>query len=64
MPGDIIIGDADGVVVVPREEAETVLELVIALVHREERRISEITSGELFKAEINDTLRKKGVLPQ
>jgi regulator of RNase E activity RraA len=64
MPGDIIIGDADGIVVVPREEAETVLDLVTALVQREQKRIAEINAGELFKAEINDTLKKKGVLPQ
>ena len=64
MPGDIIIGDRDGVVVVPREEAADVLELVAALVQREQTRIAEIDRGELFKAEINDTLKKKGVLPQ
>ena len=64
MPGDIVIGDADGVVVIPREEAETVLELVATLVQREQKRIAEIDRGELFKAEINDTLKKKGVLPQ
>jgi regulator of RNase E activity RraA len=62
MPGDIIIGDDDGVVVVPREEAADVLPLVIELVERERVRISEIDSGVLFKDEINETLRKKGVL--
>lgn len=64
MPGDIVIGDADGVVVVPREEAEEVLKLVQVLVERERARIAEIDSGMLFKDEINETLRKKGVLSQ
>jgi 4-hydroxy-4-methyl-2-oxoglutarate aldolase len=64
MPGDIVIGDADGVVVVPREEGEDVLHLVHALVAREKARIAEIDSGMLFKDEINETLRKKGVLAQ
>ena len=62
MPGDIIVGDDDGVVVVPREEAADVLPLVIELVERERVRIAEINSGVLFKDEINETLRKKGVL--
>jgi regulator of RNase E activity RraA len=62
MPGDIIVGDDDGVVVIPREEATDVLELVAALVERERARIAEINDGVLFKDEINDTLRKKGVL--
>jgi len=64
MPGDIVVGDADGVVVVPREEAEEVLRLVTALVERERARIAEIDAGVLFKAEINDTLTKRGVLPR
>lgn len=62
MPGDIVVGDEDGVVVVPREEAEEVLRLVAALVERERVRIDEIDRGVLFKEEINDTLKKKGVL--
>jgi regulator of RNase E activity RraA len=62
MPGDIVVGDVDGVVVVPREEADEVLRLTNALVERERARIAEIDAGVLFKDEINETLRKKGVL--
>jgi len=62
IPGDIIVGDDDGVVVVAREEAEEVLRLTAALVERERSRIAEIDAGVLFKDEINETLRKKGVL--
>jgi regulator of RNase E activity RraA len=62
MPGDLVIGDADGVVIVPRDEASAILELVIALVERERKRIAEIDGGVLFKGEINDILRKRGVL--
>jgi regulator of RNase E activity RraA len=64
MPGDVIVGDEDGVVVIPREEARDVIQLVNALVEREKKRIAEIDRGVLFKDEINDTLKKKGVLPQ
>ena len=62
MPGDIIVGDEDGVAVVPREDAAEVLQLVLALVEREKKRIAAIEGGELFKAEIDEALRAKGVL--
>ena len=62
MPGDIVVGDEDGVAVVPRESAAEVLELVRALEEGEQRRIAAIQAGELFTAEIDETLRAKGVL--
>jgi len=62
MPGDIIVGDDDGVTVVPRDVAENVLPLVDALVKREQARIVEIQRGVLYKAEIDEALRKKGVI--
>jgi len=62
MPGDIVVGGVDGVAVVPREDAEEVLELVRALEERERKRIAGIKAGELFKAEIDETLRAKGIL--
>ena len=62
MPGDIVVGDDDGVVIVPRDEADGVLRLVAALVDRERTRIAEIERGVLFKDEIDETLRRKGVL--
>lgn len=61
-PGDIIVGDSDGVAVVPRADAAVVLELVRTLVENEERRIAEIQSGGVFKPDIDETLRKKGVV--
>jgi regulator of RNase E activity RraA len=62
MPGDIVVGDADGVVVVPQQDAEEVLSLVTALKSRETKRIEEIAGGKIFKSEIDDTLRSKGVI--
>ncbi len=61
-PGDIIVGDNDGIAVVPRADAADVLELVRALVRNEEKRIAEIQSGQAFKPEIDEALRKKGVI--
>jgi regulator of RNase E activity RraA len=62
MPGDIVIGDDDGVVVVPRTDAEAVLAEVKAIMAREEKRVAEIKGGGLFKADINEALRAKGVI--
>ena len=62
MPGDIVVGDDGGVAVVPREQAEQVLRLVGELMARETARIAEIQRGVLYKAEIDESLRKKGVI--
>jgi regulator of RNase E activity RraA len=62
MPGDVVVGDGDGVVVVPRAHADDVLALVNALVQRETKRVAEIKSGGLFRAEIDDSLRRHGVI--
>jgi hypothetical protein len=47
---------------VPRADTAEVLELVRALVRNEERRVAEIQSGKVFKADIDETLRKKSVI--
>jgi regulator of RNase E activity RraA len=62
MPGDIVVGDDDGVAVIPREHTAEVLARVDALMTRERDRIAEIKDGALYKAEIDDALRKKGVI--
>jgi hypothetical protein len=41
---------------------EYVLRQAEKLVANEKKRIAEIASGVVFKPEINDTLRKKGVI--
>ena len=61
-PGDIVVGDNDGVAVVPARDAEEVLSLVSALMERETHRIAEINNGVLFKPDVDDTLRKHGII--
>ncbi len=62
MPGDIVVGDDDGIAVVPRDHAEEVLRLVKALQERERKRIAEINGGQLFRPDVDELLRKKGVI--
>ncbi len=61
-PGDIIVGDDEGVVVVPRNDAQEVLRLVHALMDRERTRIAEIKSGVWFRPDVDELLRKRGVI--
>jgi regulator of RNase E activity RraA len=62
MPGDIIVGDDEGIAVIPRDRADEVYGLVGELMARETARIAEIKAGGLYKAEIDDSLRKKGII--
>jgi regulator of RNase E activity RraA len=61
-PGDLIVGDLDGVAVVPYARAQEVLDLVKQLIDRERARVKEIQAGGLFRPDVDETLRKKGVL--
>lgn len=61
-PGDLVIGDRDGIAVVPREHAPVVLAATRALIDQEAKRVREIEAGVRFKPEIDDALRKKGVI--
>jgi 4-hydroxy-4-methyl-2-oxoglutarate aldolase len=60
-PGDIVVGDADGVVVVPLEKAESVLEQVDA-VHAKEAGIrAEIEAGAPVPSAMARRLREMGL---
>jgi regulator of RNase E activity RraA len=61
-PGDIVVGDRDGIAVVPAASAAEVLALVQSLIAREAKRVTEIKGGLPFKAEIDETLRRHGVI--
>jgi regulator of RNase E activity RraA len=61
-PGDIVIGDSDGVVVVPRDDARVVLEMVAQILEREEKRVNEIRAGHVVRGDVDELLRSRGVI--
>jgi regulator of RNase E activity RraA len=62
MPGDIVIASVEGIVVVPKVDAEYVLQKTKAIFDGEAKRIEEIENGVLFKAQIDDVLRAKKII--
>ena len=61
-PGDLIVGDADGVVVVPRETAAEIVNGAQAKVDSEDQRMAAIGRGEVTQAWVGETLKTLGVL--
>jgi regulator of RNase E activity RraA len=59
-PGDIIVGDEDGVVVVHAKEAPAVLERTHARVALEQSWFERIARGEIFLMDTDDELRARG----
>ena len=64
-PGDLIVGDADGVVVVEREKAESLLALAAKKVADERARIADIVAGKDLRPKwLEGSLRSAGVLKE
>ena len=62
-PGDLVVGDADGVVVVEREKAASLLDLAAKKVADERARLDDIVGGRNLKPQwIEASLRAAGVL--
>lgn len=61
MPGDLVVGDADGVVIVPRLQVAEVLLAAEKKLAEEKKRLEEIARGELTPAWLDEALRKAGL---
>ena len=64
-PGDLVIGDADGVTVVERDKAAALLPLAAEKVLAETRRIADIRSRKALRPSwLDDALRAAGVIKE
>ncbi len=59
-PGDLILGDGDGVLCVPLEEAEAVLSATEAKQAAEQKDIAAIRAGTLDRSWVDETLSARG----
>ena len=60
MPGDIIVGDADGLIAVPQSDAERVLASARAILEKETAAMKQILAGTVERGWVDKTLREKG----
>jgi len=60
-PGDLIVGDVDGVVVIPRADVDQVLDAAEKKLNAEAQRLEEIARGELVSPWLNDALAQAGL---
>lgn len=59
-PGDIIVGDGDGVVVVPKHNAREIAEATARLCAREKDTLSQIQAGTIDRSWVDNTLKARG----
>jgi RraA family protein len=59
-PGDIIIGDADGLVAIPQEQAERILKSAQGILAKETAMMKEIEAGSVDRSWVDKSLREKG----
>jgi regulator of RNase E activity RraA len=59
-PGDIVVGDEDGVVCVPQTEAEALLAQTAAIRQREDRTMREILDGTVDRSWVDAQLKARG----
>ncbi|MFO1324513.1 MAG: hypothetical protein U1F15_10640 [Burkholderiales bacterium] len=61
-PGDLVVGDADGVVTIPRNDVDAVLEAAAGKLPDEQQRLREIAEGSLISLWLDEALRGAGVI--
>lgn len=61
-PGDLVLGDADGVLAVPRAAAGEVLERTRAKLQAEEKQMAEILAGKVDRSWVDRTLTERGCI--
>jgi RraA family protein len=59
-PGDVIVGDSDGLVAIPQDQAEAILASAKAILAKEEKSMKEIKAGTVDRGWVDKALREKG----
>ena len=59
-PGDIIVGDADGLVAVPQEQAERILASAKSILEKETAAMKQIVAGTVDRSWVDKALKEKG----
>ncbi|MFT2154374.1 RraA family protein, partial [Klebsiella pneumoniae] len=62
--GDLVVGDIDGVVVIPRDEVRTIIELAKGKLAMESKRLVAIRDGDLRPHWLESALRQAGMLSE
>lgn len=60
-PGDLVVGDVDGVVIVPRDQVQAVLDAADAKIAAEKQRLAEIAEGVLISPWLDAALQSAGL---
>ncbi|WP_210452869.1 RraA family protein [Pantoea ananatis] len=60
-PGDIILGDRDGVIVIPKSDAHSTLEKAIVLSEKDKNKAANSAAGTVNRQWVDDLLEKKDV---
>ena len=60
MPGDIIVGDADGIIVVPKDDAERIALESRKLHSLEQKKLAAYANGNVNREWLYDALKSKG----
>ncbi len=59
-PGDIIVGDADGLVAIPQDQAERVLASAKAILEKETAAMKQMRAGTVDRSWVDKALKEKG----
>ena len=59
-PGDLIVGDADGLVAIPLEQAERILASAKAILEKETDAMKQIQAGSVDRTWVDKALKEKG----
>ncbi|ARK28654.1 RraA family protein [Halalkalibacter krulwichiae] len=59
-PGDLVVGDMDGIVIVPQEHTEAIADKVRGTMEMENKTMDAIEDGTVDRSWVDEVLRKKG----